>query len=136
MKIIDFEKKGNVVRFYLGKDDCEDYHGDDWDDRPYDCNAGTVYDEYITGHRDIAFPFNFTVLEPKDEWCTNCEWCKDDMKARKVPCIVAVKTDDCLVHEFSHYLGADHENVIKFYFGDKMAEGRGISVFAKKELLC
>ena len=31
MKIIDFDEKGNVVRFYLGDDNCEDYWGDDWD---------------------------------------------------------------------------------------------------------
>ena len=43
MKIIDYEIRGSCVRFYLGKDDDTDYHGDDWNDRPYDCNAGTVY---------------------------------------------------------------------------------------------
>jgi hypothetical protein len=31
MKIIDFEKKGNVIRFYLGADDCvtKYYFGDE-----------------------------------------------------------------------------------------------------------
>ena len=57
MKIIDFSKKGNVVRFYLGEDNCKDYWGDDWNDFPYEHNAGCVYDEYIAGIVDIAFPF-------------------------------------------------------------------------------
>ena len=47
MKIIDFDKKGNVVRFYLGEDVCNDYWGDDWNDAPYEHNAGTVYNRYV-----------------------------------------------------------------------------------------
>lgn len=123
MKIIDFEKKGNVVRFYLGKDDCEDYRGDDWNDIPYEHNAGRVYDEYIVSHRDIAFPFDVVVLEPQDTDCQyNSLWCKDDMKARKVPCIIAVRNpDEYHEDEFEHYLG--DEKTIKFYFGDKMEPG-------------
>ena len=140
MKIIDFKRKGNVVRFYLGNDDDEDYGGDDWDDIPYEHNAGKVYQEHIVGHRDIAFPFEFAVLEPKNpEWQNNSRWCKDDMKERKVPCIIAVKNpDDFHDDDFDYYLGSDNKNVIKFYFGDKMAEAedRGMSLFTKKECLC
>ena len=40
-EIIDFERKGNVVRFYLGKNG--EQWGDDWDDAPYEHNAGKVY---------------------------------------------------------------------------------------------
>lgn len=126
MKIIDFKKKGNVVRFYLGKDDLEDWNGDDWDDRPYEHNAGQVYDEYISGHCDVVFPFEFEVLEPKDpEWQVDSKWRKDDMKARKVPCIIAVPNPDWLHEgEFDYYAGND--NALKFYFGDKMEPGRRI----------
>ena len=35
MKVIDFERKGNVIRFYLGKDDLTEWWGDDWNDTPY-----------------------------------------------------------------------------------------------------
>lgn len=76
MKIIDYELKGNVVRFYLGKSTLTNYYGDDWDDAPYDSNAGCVYSEYIAGTADIAFPFDALVLEP----CTgefNCSHTKD-----------------------------------------------------------
>ena len=68
MKIIDFEKKGNLVRFWLGTDDCSDYWGDDWDDAPYEHNAGYVYSEYVTGYIDYVFPFETLVLEPCDDW--------------------------------------------------------------------
>ena len=46
LKIIDFEKKGNVVRFYYGKDSLKEWYGDDWDDRPYEHNAGEVYHRF------------------------------------------------------------------------------------------
>ena len=49
MQIIDFEKKGNVGRFYLG-DATKPYWGDDWYDRPYNTNASRVYDKFIKGH--------------------------------------------------------------------------------------
>lgn len=133
MKIIDFEKKGNLVRFYLGEDSNEDYEGDDWNDVPYECNAGKVYQEYIVGYRDIAFPFEFAVLEPKDsEWQNNSRWCKDDMKARKVPCIIAVpKPDGWYDDDFDRYAG--DKQTIKFYFGDKMEPADALMIFGKEK---
>ena len=83
MKIIDYAKKGNLVRFYLGKDDCNNYYGDDWDDAPYNCNAGIVYDEFVIGIWDICFNFNCIVLEPYlDSTLT-----KNDFKEKKIPCL-------------------------------------------------
>ena len=35
LKIIDFERKGNLVRFYLGSDSVEDYSGEGWETAPY-----------------------------------------------------------------------------------------------------
>lgn len=36
-KIIDFERNGNIVRFYLGDvNNSNGYYGDDWDDVPYE----------------------------------------------------------------------------------------------------
>ena len=67
VNFIDFELLGNVVKFYLGKDDLQEFYGDDWDDAPYDCNAGDVYDEFVSGVREIAFPSNWVLLEPKDD---------------------------------------------------------------------
>ena len=127
MKIIDFRKKGNVVRFYLGADDDTEYYGDDWDDRPYEHNAGTVYDEYIKGLLDVSFPFDWYVIEPSEDWSYrgNSPYCKDDFKARMAPCIVAVPPDamqegdleyNMYDKEYSHWVTSD--NVLKIYFGD------------------
>lgn len=120
MQIIDFVRKGNVVRFLLG-DASSDYWGDDWDDAPYDCNAGEVYDKYVKGHRDIIFPFDDLVLEPcdgayGDTWVT-----KEDMKNRRVPCIIVVPKalyEDTYKDAFRDWVGAD--GIHKFFFGDEM----------------
>ena len=120
MKIIDFERKGNVVRFYLGDDDCEDYWGDDWNDAPYEHNAGTVYERFIKGFRDVTFPFDTLVLEP----CSgtyNSDYSKEDMKKRNCPCIVVVpkKVHEESWHgEFAYWVGCAEAQ--KFYFNDPM----------------
>ena len=127
MKIIDFEKKGNVVRFYLGADDCEDYWGDDWDDTPYEYNAGLVYERFITGTRDFAFPPDYCVLEPKEDYKNhgNSEFCKEDLQRRSIPCIVAIKPseDDYwdLYDCFSNI--AMNDKAVRFYYGDPMEPG-------------
>lgn len=119
MKIIDFERKGNVVRYYLGDDDCEDYWGDDWNDAPCDCNAGTVYEQYVRGYSDVTCSFDDLVLEP----CSgayNCNWCKNDMKNRKVPCIIVVPAKvveaELWNENFSYWINAD--GVERICFGD------------------
>ena len=123
MKIIDFEKKGNVVRFYLGDDKLKSWHGDDWNDCPYEYNAEIVYEEFVKGHRDIAFPFDSLVIEPC-EGTNNSEWCKDDMRNRKVPCIIVVPkelaNESWYGQDFNHWVCVD--GIQKFYFGDKMEE--------------
>ena len=119
MQIIDFKKKGNVVRFYLG-DATAHYWGDDWNDRPYEHNAGQVYEEFIKGYKDIAFDFDDLVLEPcNGEW--NSSWSKEDMQKRKIPCIIAVPKEvhqDSWDDAFDTWAGAD--GIKKYYFGDEM----------------
>lgn len=121
MKIIDFDKKGNVVRFYFGDDSLTDYWGDDWNDRPYECNAGTVYEEFVKGYVDVAFDFDSLVLEPENDWRNhgNSQWCKDDMRERKVPCIIVVPKElleDTWEDGFNYWVAADR--VRKIYFND------------------
>lgn len=87
LKVIDCERKGNVIRFYLGKKiadwgwtnpDYKDprdgkrpawlkpsdtFYGDDWDDAPYQDNAGRVYDQFIYGWYDMYVPFDLIVVD-------------------------------------------------------------------------
>lgn len=122
MKIIDFERRGNVVRLYIGNDDLAEWWGDDWNDRPYEHNAGRVYDQYVAGHVDIAFPFDSLVLEPCDG-AFNSEYSKEDMVARRVPCLIVVPKevsgDSWYWDAFDHWAGAD--GITKLYFGDRMS---------------
>ena len=108
-EIIDWETKGNVVRFYLGKNGKQ--WGDDWNDAPYEHNAGEVYDEFVKGYKDIVIPFEKNILEP----CAghnNSHWTKQDMIERKVPCLVVTKE----TYNFEKALAS--EKTIKYYFGD------------------
>lgn len=89
MKIIDWECKGNLVRFYLGDDECSEYWGDDWNDAPYEHNAGEVYSEYVAKIRDVAFPFEWKIAEPSAGH-TNSNYSKEAMKAGKVPILAVV----------------------------------------------
>lgn len=118
MKIIDFERKGNIVRFYLGADNCQDYWGDDWNDTPYECNAGRVYERFVLDHKDVAFNFDDLVLEPCDGiW--NSNYCKEDMKNRMVPCLIVVPAKMCIdsvCDSFEKWVCVD--GIKKYYFGD------------------
>ena len=124
MKIIDFMKKGQTVRFYLGSDSLSDWTGDDWNDTPYEHNAGTVYDEYIAGVKDVTFDFDDLVLEPKDDWRNmgNSRYSKDDMKDRAVPCVIVVPASVCRDGWPDDNFGrwACDDRVKKYYFGDQL----------------
>jgi hypothetical protein len=116
--IIDMERKGNLVRFYLGKNGKQ--WGDDWDDAPYEHNAGRVYDEFVTGTLDVSFNFDHQLFEPCDG-TVNSRWTKQDMIDRKVPCLVVLpKLDDFWCYSFDDALG--HPEAKKYYFGDIVNE--------------
>ena len=127
MKVIDFEKKGNVVRFYLGDDACDDYWGDDWDDIPYEHNASEVYDEFVKGFLDVAFPFDAVVFEPGDDWeyGGNSPYCKEDFKKGKAPCIVATLLEEHQYewgYQYSKMIG--DKSTVKIYFNDSEEDVR------------
>lgn len=155
-KIIDFEIKGNIVRFYLGNKDEEwgwtnknykdssnetpkwlkpsdDYYGDDWNDTPYECNAGRVYDEFIYGTRTYYYDINWKIIEPCDGEI-NSTYCKDDFKKRNIPCVIVIKGElanrYCYKDSFSFWFNYlrenddyDNEDVELFYFEDYLMSG-------------
>ena len=124
MKIIDFYRKGNMVRFFLAKDDSVNYGGDDWNDSPYEHNAGEVYGQYVDATVDFVFPFDALVLEPCSG-ISNSGYSKDDMKARMVPCIIVVPerlVGQYFRSDFAAWVGSD--KVVKFYFGDEIKDDK------------
>ena len=94
-EIIDFVRKGNVVRFYLGKNG--EQWGDDWDDYPYEYNAEPPYDSKYekkdengkwVDYEIIKVPFyvdSWNVYLPKD-WGSdgNSPFCVRDINAGAV----------------------------------------------------
>ena len=126
MKIIDFETKGNVIQFSLGKDDCDDYWGDDWNDRPYEHNAGSVYDHYVAGTARIYVDWNYDVLIPENDWHyqMNSPFSKEDFKNREAPCVVIYKPkDNGWSFDSTYSTAVLSERATRFYFNDHMEPG-------------
>ena len=61
MKIIGWDRKGNVVRFALGKDDLDYWSGDDWNDTPYEHNASTTPLFGVEYYVDVAFRYIYSL---------------------------------------------------------------------------
>jgi len=114
-EIIDWERKGNLVRFYLGKNG--EQWGDDWGDVPWEHNAGRVYDEYVEGYKTIAFPFEYNIYEARHSYS------KRDLINRIAPCLIASK------RRFTSFQNAwEDEDTIKFYFGDRIHVEQGVVI--------
>lgn len=129
MKIVDFKKDGNIVRFYLGKT-INGIYGDDWDDTPYEHNAGEVYEQFYDKTIDIAFPLDIQVFEPCYGFM-NSPYCKNSFISEdKVPCILFGEVENLWQYENyaellervpllnKIYLGDEWEDVVSKY-GDK-----------------
>lgn len=91
MKILDFDKKGNAIRFYLGKDNLKGWYGDDWDDRG--C-TDRVYDEFVSEVKDIVIPYKHSVYSPFDFYHNEDQFSKDMFKSGNIPMLVIVKDED------------------------------------------
>ena len=135
MKIIDFEKKGNQVKFYVGSDGLKTWWGDDWNDRPYEHNAGTVYSQFVIGYFVKNFDFDDIVCEPANGANGgNSSWCKEDMLDRKVPCISVLPKE--YKDEYSWYDDfnkiVSNEKAINYYFGDIVDETKEKIVYLKE----
>jgi hypothetical protein len=122
LKICDFYKKGNVIRLYLTNLDDDNYSGDDWDDSPYEHNAGMVsyygYYPYI----EFAFPLDIWITEPADDYHYrgNSPFCKDDFKARKAPCLIIGDLGEDWHDSYSEQMG--NQNLLRIYFNDKLSD--------------
>ena len=128
MKIIDFETKKNAIRFALGADDCNDYWGDDWDDIPYEHNAGPVYSRYVTGYATILVPFTHPICDMEHDWLipNNFKRSKEDFKMGRAPCLVVDMDSGWNEHYANAVL---KKNSVKFYFNDPLEPGTYILGF-------
>lgn len=118
MKIVDFKKDGNIVRFYLGKT-INGIYGDDWDDTPYEHNAGEVYDQFYDKTIDIVFPLDTQVFEPCYGF-VNSPYCKNSFISEdKVPCIIFGEVENLWQYENYAELLEDVPSLDKIYLGDE-----------------
>ena len=141
MKIIDFKKKGNVIRFLLGEKEfkwgwtnfrltdartvlmpSKRYYGDDWNDISYEDNAGEVYHQFVKAAMDIYIPYDYLVLEPADSE-TRSGICKDDLAAKKYPCILIIPkelTEDNYSTDYKYWATRADKEIIKVFFEDSI----------------
>lgn len=87
LKIIDWERDGKIIRFYLGDKDLKDWWGDDWNDQPYEHNAGAVYREFVKEIIDVGFTWETNIIEISD-LRQNTPFTKDDFKTRGIPILL------------------------------------------------
>ena len=123
-KIIDFDRKGNVVRFYLGKKtadwgwtkpECgkpsDTLYGYNWDVAPYRHGVSGVNSQFIYGHYDIYVPFDFIVAEPTDY---------SDKDGRPI-CIsmhALANREMPVITIYDHHMCFD--SLCEFYIGDEL----------------
>lgn len=115
-KILDFECFGNIVKLYLGET-VEGIFGDDWNDTPYEHNAGCVYDEFYTDTVEIAFPLSTQVYEPCFGY-DNSPYCKNDFLFRKVPFLLFGQLNEAWKYSNFEYLLENVPTLNKLYIGD------------------
>lgn len=119
MKILDWERKGNVVRFALGEDTLIDWRGEHWNSIPYEHNAGDVLSgvvEYV----DIAFSLDVSVLEARDDfnYHGNSPFSKEDFKNRKAPILIIDSTGE----ERWYSECVNNKKLFRVYMGDKFED--------------
>ena len=116
-KILDFECFGNIVKLYLGETTVGIY-GDDWNDTPYEHNAGTVYDKFYSKTVDIAFPLDTELFEPCHGYM-NSPYCKNDMLFRKIPFLLFGGIEDSWRYPNFDELLEKVPTLNKLYIGDE-----------------
>ena len=119
-KILDFECFGNIIKLYLGET-VNGIYGDDWNDIPYEHNAGCVYDKFYTDTVEIAFPLSTQVYEPCFGY-DNSPYCKNDFLFRKVPFLLFGQLNDAWKYSDFEYLLDNVSTLNKLYIGDDWEE--------------
>lgn len=113
----------SVVYLWFGNKGVTDYGGDDWNDTPYEYNAGHVGDEYVRDIARIALPLGLTAVEPADGY-SNSPFCKDDFKAGIAPCVVIVPSSvadlDAAWGDNFYTVCLGNRDAIRVYHGDDL----------------
>lgn len=111
--LIDMCQRGNAIRLYFGNS-VEVITGDDWDDTPYEHNAGPIYSEFVNCYMDVLVPFHWRITDfaQELEYYENSKYCKNDFKHGDIPlfwCIDAHYERD----NVSFFMGESKQVVMK-----------------------
>lgn len=121
--LIDFEKKCNQLRLFFGDD--EKPWGDDWDDAPYQHNAGRVYEKFIKDTAVLSFYYDDIVMEPADDFYFQ-EVTKEAMLDKKIAAFIALpvkhREPDSYWKSYSYPDLINNRNAIPFFFGMTIKE--------------
>lgn len=102
-EIIDINQKGNLLTLKLGRNGNQ--WGDDWNDAPYNSNAGDVYDEYVRQTVDVVYNSAYTVVAYHEfNNFTNVSLSMLDFVNRQQPLFYIVKSDTFVISD-TIYLG-------------------------------
>lgn len=96
LRVLDAEVSEHCVRFYLGTEKTYQegkFHGNDWNDSPFDCNAGTIYPVYCKAILDIYFEWD-TVVRDAPPVSGPIYWSKNDIKAKRYALVYVEKEDE------------------------------------------
>lgn len=93
--IIDAQQKGNLLQLALTSKIDPNTHGDDWDDKPYDSNAGPVYEEYVEKYITYYVPIDKTIYSYSEyNHVLNPNISMEDMFNKKIPFMYIVNDAD------------------------------------------
>lgn len=118
MKIIDYEVQGSNLMLCLS-DKADNYWGDDWDDCPYEHNAGPVYEEFVAKKVVLHFPWGTKLIEPNYN-TINSPYTKEMIKENKIPCCIICNYQDLhrvIEKRWDYNLNTYYEDVVKSNIG-------------------
>jgi len=70
-----------VLTLYITKGDVENFWGDDWDDVPYEHNAGTVYDQFVDSKMLLYLnTYNYNVLRASYGYSSSSPYSKNMLR--------------------------------------------------------
>lgn len=103
-EIIDIDSAGNLLKLKLGFNGSQ--WGDDWDDIPYEANAGSVYDEYVKDTQSVVYDIDYIVMPYSDyHHLTNTDKSMFDFVERKIPYYYVTKRENPFIIVDEIYLG-------------------------------
>lgn len=112
--LIDACWQGNTLRVYFGSS-VEEITGDDFNDVPYEHNAGIVYSEYVKCVLDTMIPFGYTICDPASELGNyeNSTLCRDDFKSGEIPLFWITDETESHKNDLIFRMGDKEKDVVK-----------------------